>query len=226
MRPAIIKHFMSGRLMMKICFSHEISISTLVDYIVDRGWDDCLISSDESSLVYETASGSARLTLTATEGEYEGQRSLLFSHAVFAWVTRGWLDDSVEFTSTESSDSERHPMKYMGRCFMVGLRSDVTKRFLNIEEGDEIFFALEDAWKRLDNLLEEEKEEEREIRDEITLLYRALEDPSSKGSKGFRDYWSRRKEAIHFQQWKWENRNAPREGRVGFSDILAQAMGR
>ncbi len=115
---------------MKMGFETRVTPESLKKYVVDLGWDDCLISSDEG-FVYETLSGSARMVVRADgTGEYQGQRSLLFSHSVFARLTRAWIDDDLQVIGYDSRDRDIPPFVYFGDCYMQSLREQALKKEL------------------------------------------------------------------------------------------------
>lgn len=134
---------------MKGEFSHSIDLENLANYCLKGGWLGLEQGWTREGLIYRTLSGSAKMTLTPNQGVYEGQHSLLFSHAVFAWVTRGWFKGEIEFDSWTSSTSQ-HPMEYWGRCYMKGLRQEVAQKFLLVSEMDIRFHEIMEKWKIMD----------------------------------------------------------------------------
>ncbi|QQS21308.1 MAG: hypothetical protein IPL87_02195 [Candidatus Moraniibacteriota bacterium] len=126
---------------MKVEFSHHIDLQNLANYCVKEGWLELEPGWTREGLVYRTKSGSAKMTLTPNQGVYEGQRSLLFSHGVFSWITKEWLEGKLDFYYWESSTGQ-HPMEYYGRCYMRGLRDEVARKFLIISPNNEEYQEL------------------------------------------------------------------------------------
>ena len=166
---------------MKGEFSHSIDLENLANYCLKGGWLGLEQGWTREGLVYRTKSGSAKMTLTPNQGVYEGQRSLLFSHGVFSWITKEWLEGKLDFYYWESSTGQ-HPMEYYGRCYMRGLRDEVARKFLIISPNNEEYQELLGGWEILD-ILDTDVDEKtiKRIRKEIEVLYKGL--LSSRGKR-------------------------------------------
>ena len=119
---------------MIITFESNLNPTSLQEYAEKIGWDDCSSLNNDGTFDYVTESGSAVLIVESDgSGKYHGQRSLLFSHAVFSKLTKAWLADKLEVIDVYSRDKNIPPFIYFGDCYMKNLRMDALKKGIDSE---------------------------------------------------------------------------------------------